>query len=120
LYSLSSFSYPPYTNFARAKCLTIIGTEGVFYTIIREIIIKSDGDAEVLRELSTTIFSSSGTISRTPGCPAPVHVRRIEYLKKLRDLSDNVKVRRFADRQIETTEAEIRRDLERDEEFGYV
>jgi hypothetical protein len=28
LYQTSSFSYSPYTNFARGKCLTIIGTEG--------------------------------------------------------------------------------------------
>jgi hypothetical protein len=79
------------------------------------LIIKSDGDPEILGDLSSAIFSSLGTTTRTRGQPSPKLVKRIEYLTILRDTTDHLKVKRFAEKQIKYTNAEIRQELERDE-----
>ena len=45
-------------------------------------------------------------------------LRRMEYLKKLKETSDDIKVKRFAEKEIKNTEAEIQGERERDEEIG--
>jgi hypothetical protein len=86
-----------------------------YYSIVKELIIKSDGDSRILGDLTTAIFSSLGSTTRTRGQPSPKLVKRIEYLTKLRDVTDNIKVKRFAEKQIKYTNAEISRELEGDE-----
>ena len=88
-----------------------------YYKIIKELIIKSDGDPEILGDLSSAIFSSLGATTRTRGQPSQKLVKRIEYLTKLRDATDNIKIKRFAERQIKYTNAEIRQELDRDEDL---
>ncbi len=87
----------------------------IYYGLVKDLIIKSDGDPDIIGELSTAIRSSLGTTTRTRGQPSPKLIKRIEYLTKLHDTTDNIKVRRFAERQIKYTNAEIRQELERDE-----
>jgi hypothetical protein len=86
-----------------------------YYRIVKELIIESDGDPEILGDLSTAIYSSLGTTTRTRGQPSQKLVKRIEYLTMLRDITDNFKVKRFAEKQIKYTNEEMRQELERDE-----
>ena len=45
-------------------------------------------------------------------------LRRIEYLEKLKETSDDIKVKRFAEKEIRNTQALIQSERERDEEIG--
>lgn len=89
-----------------------------FYSIAREIIIKSEGDPKILGRLTSAIFSSGGATSRIPGETSPKLLRRMEYLKKLKETSDDIKVKRFSEKEIKNTQAEIQGERERDEEIG--
>jgi hypothetical protein len=89
-----------------------------FYSIAREIIIKSEGNPKILGRLSGAIFSSGGASSRTPGETSPKMLRRIEYLEKLKETSDDIKVKRFAEKEIKNTQTQIQDERERDEEIG--
>ncbi len=91
--------------------------DDTYYRIVKELIIKSDGDPEILGDLSSAIFASLGATTRTHGQPSQKLVKRIEYLTKLRDTTDNIKIKRFAEKQIKYTNAEIRQELERDEDL---
>lgn len=89
-----------------------------FYRICKELIVKSGGDSDVSDKVSSAIFTSEGATSRTRGQPSPRLLKRIEYLKKLRDTSDNIKVKRFAEKEIKSAEGQIEWELERDEELA--
>jgi hypothetical protein len=89
-----------------------------FYSIVRNLIIKSEGDPKVLGTLSGAIFGSGGVTSRTPGETSPKLLQRMEYLKKLKETSDDIKVKRFAEKEIKNAQAEIQSEHERDEEIG--
>lgn len=88
-----------------------------YYHIVRELIIKSGGDPKILGELSSSIYTSAGGTSRALGQPSPKLIQRIDYLTKLKDTCDNVKVKRFADKQIEYANKQIQAELERDEDL---
>ena len=89
-----------------------------FYSIARELIIQSDGDPKVIGRLSIAIFASGGSTSRTAGQTSPKLLRRIEFLQKLKETSDDPRVKRFAEREIKSTKAQIQGERERDEEIG--
>lgn len=89
-----------------------------FYSITRELIIKSEGDPKILNGLSGAIFSSGGATTRTPGETSPKLLQRMEYLKKLKETSDDIKVKRFAEKEIKNTQAQMQDERERDEEMG--
>ena len=91
--------------------------DDLYYRIVKELIIKSDGDPEILGDLSTAIYSSSGVKTRSHGQASPKLVQRIDFLTKLRDTTDSIKVKRFAERQINYTKAEIDQELEWDEDM---
>ncbi len=78
-------------------------------------IIKSQGNPEVLGQLSGSIFTAGGVTSRTPGEPSSKLVQRIGYLKKLEETTDDLNVKRFAEKQIKSTEREMAEELGRDE-----
>ena len=77
-----------------------------------------EGNPDILGDLSIAIRSSSGTQIRSHGQASPKLLQRIDYLTKLRDTTDSIKVVRFAERQIKYTKAEIDQELQRDEDLN--
>lgn len=88
----------------------------VFYSLVESLLIKSKGDAKVLTEIEASIGTVIG-YSGVLGEPLPHLVKRIEYLKALRDKTESPIVEQFADRLTDRTKLEIRREQQRDEEI---
>ncbi len=88
----------------------------VFYTLVESLLIKSKGDEKVLTEIEASI-GNVGAYSGAFGEPLPHLVKRIEYLKALRDKTESPIVKQFADHLTERTKQEIKREQQMDEEI---
>lgn len=88
----------------------------VFYSLVESLLIKSKGDAKVATEIEASI-GTVGAYSGTLGEPLPHLEKRIEDLKALQNKTEFPIVKQFADRFIDRTRQEIKRELQRDEEI---
>ncbi len=86
-----------------------------FYSLVESLLIKSSGDEKVATEIEASIgtVSYSGSL----GEPLPHLEKRIEYAKALGEKTQSPIVIQFADRLIDRTKEEIKRELQRDEEI---
>ena len=88
----------------------------IFYKICTELIIKADGDPDILGRLGSAIYSAGGPTSRTIGQPSNKVSNRMKYLKSI-ETHENIQIKRFVQKQIKATEELIKDELEHDEDF---
>lgn len=89
--------------------------DAAFYSLAESLVIKSKGDKQVQSEIVAALYS--GVYSRSIGDPAPHLIKRVEDLRALRDGTRSVIVAQFAEDLIKTTEQDIEKQLQEDEEF---
>ncbi len=87
----------------------------VFYSLAELLVIKSKGDKQVQGGIIAAL--SSGVYSRSFGEPAPHLVKRIKDLEALRDRTQSLIFKQFAEDLIEMTEQDIEIQAQEDEEF---
>ena len=87
----------------------------VFYSLAEAVLVKSKGDKQVQGEIVAALYS--GVYSRNIGDPAPHLVKQIKNLKAWRDKTQSTVVAQFAEDLIKTTEQDIEKQAQEDEEF---
>ena len=89
--------------------------DDVFYSLVKSVLIHSEGDEQVQGGLTAALYS--GVYSRNIGEPAPYLVKRIKDLKALQDTTQSSYVTQFTEDFIKMTEQDIEKQLQEDEEF---
>ena len=93
--------------------------DAVFYFIAESLLAKSERNNKADKEVEGGIIAalSSGVYSRNIGEPVPRLVEQIKDLKIWRDKTQSMVVAQFAEDLIKTTEQDIEKQAQEDEEF---